>query len=410
MSKDFNQTDLITEETPAEEEGMKSPDSTPPSESLAAPQDVEPMGHQEVVEKFGIVQGSPTGGTGGVGGDGKKPTTEPASSLPPIRVTPVASISGDDDDPMRHMVMHFQGSTGAMGGTPEPNVQLEGGKPVPTEMLERVTANTSDQIEKLSKEKTLQQLKSQHMAAEGVFGSARSKMVSIGYIIGRLLVHLKSLVTAEGENWGDYIERELPEMKRRTREKCMNLANTPGILTHAYLGIDATEQVIQAIKPIKHMLSKEDPIGDLFKRNGIILNYDQIEKENLKSTVQGVIMREKLQKKDMEIDVTVCIDFIKLAGPLTAVDVAVMLDRKEHGLLPQGYMEEVINKNGTRLDEVSSDTSSKPPIKYINAETVKLKSSIDRLLKNGFDIKKLDKTHLEALKTAVEDLLGRFPK
>jgi hypothetical protein len=309
---------------------------------------------------------------------------------------------------MRHMLMHFQGSTGAMGGTPEPNLLIEDGKPVPTETLARVAAKTTDQIEKLSKEETLRQLKSQNMAAEGVFSSARSKMVSIGYIIGCLLVHLKSLVTAEGENWGDYIEREFPEMKRRTREKCMNLANTPGILKHAYLGIDATEQVIQAIKPIKHMLSKEDPIGDLFKRNGVILNYDQIEKGSLTSLVKGVIMRQKLLQKDLDINIQVTTDFNKVAGAVTAVDIAVMLDRKDHGLPPAAYMEEVIANNGTRLNEASDTQSPKQPIKYINAETVKLKSSIDRLLQENADLKKIDKTHLEALRAAVDNLLGRF--
>ena len=64
MSKDFNPTKTTTGETPEEAEGMELPESPPPSESLAAPQDVAPMGHQEVVKKFGIVQGSPTGGTG----------------------------------------------------------------------------------------------------------------------------------------------------------------------------------------------------------------------------------------------------------------------------------------------------------------------------------------------------------
>jgi hypothetical protein len=409
MSKDFNQTDLIAGETPEGPDGMEFPESPTPSESLAAPQDIEPMAHQEFEGKYGSVTTFPTGGTGGTGGAGKKPATEPASPPAPISLTPVASISGDDDDPMRHMLMHFIGSTGAMGGKPNP-VKIEAGKPIPQETLQQVVGGAVKQIGKLSKVKTLHEVKNQCQAANGVFNSAHSKMVNINYMIGCLLMHLKKLVIEDGENWGDYTQTNLPEMSRRTIDKCINLANTPGILTHAYLGVDAAEQVIQTISPIKHMLSKEDPIGDLFKRNGIILNYGQIEKGSLKSIVQGVISREKLQKKDMEIDVTVSIDFHKLAGAVTAVDVAVMLDRKEHGLSPQGYMEEVIANNGTRPNEVSRDTSSKPPIKYINAETVKLKSSIDRLLENGLDIKKLDKTHLEALKTAVDNLLGRFPK
>ncbi|WP_428561153.1 MAG: hypothetical protein ACP59X_18290 [Solidesulfovibrio sp. DCME] len=349
------------------------------------------------------------GATGGTGASGGMPSTDPLSPPPPPSTPAIGSL-GEDDDPMRHMLMHFQGSTGAMGGTPEPDVQIEDGKPVPMETLARVAENTTGQIEKLSKEETLRQLKSQNVAAEGVFSSARSKMVSIGYIIGCLLVHLKSLVTAENENWGDYIEREFPEMKRRTREKCMNLANTPGILKHAYLGIDAAELVIQAIKPIKTMLSKEDPIGDLFERNGVVLNYDQIEKGSLTSLVKGVIMRQKLLQKELDINVQITSDYNKVVGAVTPVDIAVMLDRKEHGRSPEEYMKEVISKNGVRPNEVSDTQSSKQPIKYINAETVKLKSSIERLLEEKADLKKLDKTHLEALRAAVDTLLDRFSK
>ena len=63
-----------------------------------------------------------------------------------------------------------------------------------------------------------------------------------------------------------------------------------------------------------------------------------------------------------------------------------------------------------RPNEASDNQSPKQPIKYINAETVKLKSSIDRLLEERADLKKLDKTHLEALRAAVDTLLDRFSK
>jgi len=338
------------------------------------------------------------GGTGGPGLAGGPLTTQEADTHNTLPLD-------EDDETMRHLVTHFQGATGAMGGKPEPDVHLEEGKPVPLETLQRVTNNTMGQIEKLNKEETLRQLKEENLAAEGVFSSARAKMVNIGYLMGCLLVHLKKLVIAEDENWGEYISREFPEMSRRTRDKCMNLANTSGILTHAHLGTDAAELVIQAIKPIKHMLSKEDPISDLFARNGITINYAQIEKSDLTPLVKGVITRQKLLQKDIEVDVRVSTDFNKVAGAVTAVDIAVMLDRKEHGLAPQAYMEEVIANNGMRPNEVSDTKSAKQPIKYINAETVKLKSSIDRLLEEKADLKKLDKTHLEALRASVNNLI-----
>jgi len=352
-------------------------------------------------------ESAPQNATGGTGGPGGVPSsgTEDVSLPKPV---PTVGAPGNDDDPMRHMLMHFQGSTGAMGGKPEPDAQVEEGKPIPQEMLQRVVENTTGQIEKLTKDEALLQLKSQHVAAEEIYASARTKMVNIGYLIGCLLAHLKSLVIAEGENWGDFSDRELPEMSRRTRDKCMNLADTPGILKHAYLGTDAAEQVIQIIKPIKHMLSKEDPISDLFERSGIKLNYAEIEKSELKLLVQAVITRQKLLPKKIDIEVQTIIDFSKVAGPVTAIDTAVMLDRVAHELSPAEYMVEVIAKNGLRPNDVSDTNSPKHPIKYINAETVKLKNSIDRLLEEEVNLKKLDKTHLEALRTAVDNLLRRF--
>ncbi len=349
------------------------------------------------------------GATGGTGAPGGMPSTDPLSPPPPPPA-PTVGYLGEDDDPMRHMLMHFQGSTGAMGGTPEPDVQIEDGKPVPQETLARVAGNVTDQIEKLNREETLRQLKSQTLTADGVFSAARAKMVNIAYVIGCLLAHYKKLVIADGENWADASKKDLPEMSRRTIDKYLNLANTPGILKHAYLGIDAAEQIIQIVSPIKHILSKEDPIGDLFERNGVALNYDEIDKVTLKDVVKGVISREKLLKKGLDVEVRITTDFSRIAGAVTPVDIAVMIDRKEHDLSPQAYMEEVIGKNGMRPNEASDTQSPKQPIKYINAETVKLKSSIERLLEEKADLKKLDKTHLEALRAAVDTLLDRFSK
>ena len=349
------------------------------------------------------------GATGGTGGPGGTPTS--ASENAPISPSVLPGVFvGEEDDPMRHLVMHFQGSTGAMGGTPDPNVQLEADKPVSQETVNLVRDNMTGQIEKLDKAETLRQLKAQNLAAEDVFGSARSKMLNIGYVIGQLLCHLKKLVIDDGENWGDYIQDNLPEMSRRSLDKYMNIANTPGILKHAYLGIDAAEKVIQTIAPIKHMLSKEDPIGDLFSRNGITVDYSQVEKGTLKGLVKGVISREKLLKKGIEIEVQVAIDFSNVAGAITAVDIAVMIDRMDHGLSPQKYMEEVIANNGTRPNDVSDVTTSKKPIHYINAETVKLKNSIERLLDGKSDLKKVDRTHLEALSKVLDSLLEQVSK
>ena len=147
--------------------------------------------------------------------------------------------------------MDGAGASGSvMGGKPEPDVHLEEGKPVPLETLQRVTNNTMGQIEKLNKEETLRQLKEENLAAEGVFSSARAKMVNIGYLMGCLLVHLKKLVIAEDENWGEYISREFPEMSRRTRDKCMErmgIAHKP-TLKHYVLRLISDDRTFYDVK------------------------------------------------------------------------------------------------------------------------------------------------------------------
>ena len=356
------------------------------------------------------------GGTGGPGQHGKMydipaPEDHKSHSAP--------SPSGALDaitDPMVFQYAHLIGSTGAMGATPEELEKLPApGKAVSTDMMHAAAENMEQQIGMLTEEETLAQLKKQEFESENVFAAARANMLSIAFVIGLLLLHLRKLVNAGKKNWIEYITKAMPNLKKRTREKYMNIAEFPGILNHAPIGIDDAERLIQLLKPIRHLLDKTDPITCFFKQNDVVLDYQLIEKHELRTSIQAVITKDKLVRKDIEAEIKLCQDFSKVAGKLQSEDVAVMLDRKakEGNTGPIAYMEEIIRRNGVRLSaegETSEKSLPKRPVKYVNAESVKLKDTLQHLVSLKEDPKKLDRSHLEALRAAIDDAISyAFP-
>jgi len=354
-----------------------------------------------------------TGGPGPRGKEGGIPGLEDHEGQPaPISSGVLDAIT----DPMVYQYAHFIGSTGAMGATPEELEKLPSpGKPVTNDVMHAAAENMERQIGTLSEEETLAQLKKQESKSESVFASARANMLSIAFVIGLLLNHLRDLVIAGKKNWVEYITKTMPNLKTRTREKYMSIAGFPGILNHAPLGIDDAERLIQVLNPIQHLLDKSDPITGFFKQNGFVLDYQLIERHELRTLVQAVIDKDKLAQKKIEMDIKLSQDFSKVAGKLQAEDVAVMLDRKakEGNTGPIAYMEEIIRRNGARLSaerDTSYTSLPKRPIKYINGESIKFKDTLLSLMNGQEDIKKLDRTHLEALRAAINDAISyAFP-
>jgi len=356
------------------------------------------------------------GGTGGPGLDGKEggipvPEDYKSQSAP----SPSGALDAIND-PVAYQYAHIIGSTGAMGATPDALEKFPApGKTVTNDVMNAASENMKQQIGTLSEEETLAQLKKQESKSESVFASARANMLSIAFVIGLLLHHLRDLVIAGKKNWVEYITKSMPMLKTRTREKYMSIAGFPGILNHAPLGIDDAERLIQLLSPIQHLLDKSDPITCFFKQNGVVLDYQLIERHELRTLVQAVIDKDKLAQKKIETDIKLSQDFSKVAGKLKPEDVAVMLDRKikEGDNGPIAYMQEIIRRNGVRLSAEgdTSDTSlPKRPIKYINAESIKFKDTLLSLMNGQEDIKKLDRTHLEALRVAINDAISyAFP-
>jgi len=310
---------------------------------------------------------------------------------------------------MRHQFIHLVSSTGAMGakGSEPPAVEVEPNQPIPAEVKAQAVKQLKEQVAKLTEKETLDELERQGLVVDGVFAEARSKMLNVAYVQGTLLIHLEKLVLRRGGNWVEYIEKKMPDLKRKSREKYMKIADTPGILNHARMGIDRAEQVIQVIAPIRHMLDDDDPIGDLFKRNGAKLDYEKMDKLELRRLVKAVIEKERLAAKGIKVSLETIKKFHILAGKITPEDMAILVDRRSRGESPEKYFLEVIQRNGVRGHAAAASKEKKPPVKYVNAESVKLAESIHNLLAGVVDPGKIDKTHLEVLQKAVAELIER---
>jgi len=348
----------------------------------------------------GPVQGAPAysvGGTGGPGMPGK----------PDQVISTRLGFDQMGDDTMHHQYMHMVSTTGAIGakGSPPP-VNVPQGAPIPEEVQQEAMKALDEQIDKLTEEETLKALQDQSIYVQDVIAGAQAKMLSVAYVQGRLLNHLHKLMLKKRGNWVDYIEKAMPELKRGTREKYMLIAKTPGVLSHAKMGIDRAGEVIKVMAPIRSMLDDEDPIGDLFNINGVVLDYS-MDKLELRSVVKAVIAKTKLASKGIKVEVATVIDFHRTAGPITPEDMAVMTDRKEQDKDPNLYLIEVISRNGLRIHNLSDKKDPKPPVKYVNAESVKLTESINALLGSTIKPAKIDKIHLEALLAAVTKLIER---
>ena len=341
------------------------------------------------------------GGTGGPGAAGSK-----QANNHPQHVSPFGK---SDDDTMRHQYMHIVSSTGAMGarGSEPTAVEIEPDQPISAEVKAQAVDNLKEQVAKLTEKETLDELNRQSLVVDDVFAEARSKMLNVAYVQGTLLNHLEKLVLRRGDNWVEYIEKKMPNLKRKSREKYMKIAETPGILIHARMGIDRAEQVIQVIVPIRHMLDEKDPMGDLFKRNGAELDYANLDKLELRRLVKAVIEKERLAAKGIKVSLELVKEFHLLADKITPEDMAILVDRKSRGESPETYLLEVIQRNGVRGHGVATSKEKKPPVKYVNAESVKLAEGIRNLLAGTVDPSKVDTIHLEALQKAVAELIER---
>lgn len=368
---------------------------------------------------------SVTGFTGGTGGPGS--ATHPhtisheaiskgaadekldSSALKPEYMAPWET----EDDPVKYQYMHFVGTTGAMGGKGDEQTlaKVKAGAPVTTKAMDIAAAQIEEQIKTLNEEDTRSHLLRQSTISKEVISTAQSKMLGVAWIQGKLLVHLKSQVQERKGNWGSEAEKLLIEMKisRRTMDKYINISSTPGILNHPGLGIDAAEMLYQAMSPIRHMLGAEDHVSAFFEVNQATVDYAEINKRDLTRLVKTVIVHEKLRRKGISGNISLIGDFLVLAEKFTSEDLAIMVDRKNNGNDPFDYMREVITNNGKRLNTEDESIPPKQRIKYINAESVKFREYIEALLKDASINKdKIDKSHLEALQSAVSEILDRF--
>lgn len=363
------------------------------------------------------------GGTGGTGGPGQeKESTTIGASNPNHKkknggaaaLTPDYFAPGTfGDDPMLYQYKHLVGTTGAMGGKgDDPNItKLSPGQSVTPKDMVDVKTEFERKLENLDEKKTLEFLHEQMVVTKEVINTALANQLSVAWPSGGFFSHQKKLILKRNGNWGEEIEPILKELgvSRRTMDKYVNIYSTPGILNHPGLGIDLAEEAIQAMKPVLHMLDKEDPLADFLKINGMPLDYSQVKRRDLRTITKNAIATNKMRRNGIPVDYKITSDFIRLAKKVTPIDLAVMNDRKERGLEPLDYMREVIAANGARPGAREEEVPVKRRIKYFNGESVKMVDQIKAILEDdSTDKDKIDKTHLETLRNAVNDLFTRF--
>ena len=152
---------------------------------------------------------------------------------------------------------------------------------------------------------------------------------------GKLLIALKHLVKKCGSTWETWAAVNLAFMNQRTRQSFMQLAKTPGIESHTYLG---KERLILLSNVTKGM-EGDDPIGELLRKHNLHPDPTaEIDLDAYKKAVDVAIFYERLRKADIEVGIEGIRKWQAENKPLSADLINVLKAIKNSGGNPEEHL------------------------------------------------------------------------
>ena len=152
---------------------------------------------------------------------------------------------------------------------------------------------------------------------------------------GKLLISLKKLVKDCGRTWGLWAADNLGFMHERTRQSFMQIASTPGVEKHTYLG---KERLI-LLSNVTNGIDSEDPIGDLLGRHNLRPDpTEEIDLDAYKKAVDVAIFYERLKKVDVEVNIETIRKYYADKKPLNADLIKILKAIKNSGGNPEEHL------------------------------------------------------------------------
>ncbi len=117
-----------------------------------------------------------------------------------------------------------------------------------------------------------------------------------GFVLGLCLITLKSLVKATGENWEDFVKRELKFLVQlRTGQKYMLIAKTRKAEEYCFVGL---ERLYWLSNAVKDNTRSDDPIGEFLIQKGIqIKEGEDFDLDDFRVKIDSACCRKKGMKK-----------------------------------------------------------------------------------------------------------------
>jgi len=202
--------------------------------------------------------------------------------------------------------------------------------------------------------------------------------------LGGVLLKLKDLVKKSGLVWGAWAEINLPFIKKRTRERMMNLARRKDCHRYMILGSERLDVLCSATKG----LEGDDPIGAFMLNHGIQFDPTQeFDLDEFKTSVDVALNKDRLLKNGIEVDIEKIKALTVTGRSLDQSLIQKMKDIKESGGDLNIYLDKIAMTGGGDSDEVDGKR-----LQDFNTLSNRLILTIDYLIKDHEDeIDKLDK-------------------
>ncbi|MEL7640020.1 MAG: hypothetical protein AAGU21_10295 [Solidesulfovibrio sp.] len=360
---------------------------------------------------------SSTGGTGGTGYTGGSGASGFGGGLGG-KISSILDIEEGVDTFARNVA--GTGLYGATGGQGQPG--SIGNIPKDKQSLAALGQRFSDQVNKINSiDKIVEELNTCQTTLDLVLEKTNAVNAFYAFMQGKRLLRLKALRTEkQRSDWQTWIHAKLPNIKKRSREKYMNLANVPMVETHLEYGVERlaefgslyasksdTEQKKMGLDPLKSYLEGEDFDLEEASYDERVLRFN------------AILEVKALNRLNLEFPLDVMVSFLRKQASLTPKERKhlVKLGKEEAvKLLEWIIVGDLERKNfigasdnsetssqGSSADASSGNASSGPNIEQ---QVLTLYNSLESIATQGIKLDTtVDRDHLIKLRDYIDRLL-----
>lgn len=280
----------------------------------------------------------------------------------------------------------------------------------------------SDKINKIdSIDEILEDINQCQTTLDLVMNKTNAINAFYAFMQGKRLLRLKALRTEKKRSdWQTWIHAKLPNIKKRSREKYMNLANVPMVETHLEYGVERlaefgslyasksdTEQKQMGLDPLKSYLEGEDFDLEEASYDERVLRFN------------AILEVKALNRLNLEFPLDVMVSFLRKETALTSKErkhlaklgkeeavrllesiIAGDLERKDFIGAPDNSD---TSSQGSSADASSGNASSCPNIEQ---QVLTLYNSLESIATQGIKLDStVDRDHLIKLRDYIDRLL-----